>query len=250
MSTFQDKTVLVTGASQGLGKAIASGFAAEGARVIVTSENEEGLAQAVAEIGKLGKTEVGKVVFDISVPDEVEQAVSRIEEKFGRVNILINNVGVGVAKNFRETTLVDFDKVVKTNLRGPFFFTQGIVKNMKEGDSIIFVTSIHADRPSLDPTYDGTKAAINNWTKNLALELASSGIRVNAIAPGHVDKETSGEPREQKDVPLTGRAGLPVDVSNACLFLSDPKKARYITGQILEVGGGLSLWESSLSERL
>jgi len=146
-----------------------------------------------------------------------------------------------LVKKFAETSESDFDLVLSTNFRGPFFLTQKAVKEMKEGSSIIFISSIHAGYPSLDATYDASKAAINSLVVNLALDFASRGIRVNAIAPGHIDVKTKRGPRAQSDVPLGKKAGFSHDIAEACLFLADSEKARYITGLVLPVTGGLHI---------
>jgi NAD(P)-dependent dehydrogenase (short-subunit alcohol dehydrogenase family) len=118
-----------------------------------------------------------------------------------------------------------------------------VAKKMGEGDSILFITSIHAEVPSLDPTYDGSKASINNLILNLSLELASRGVRVNGIAPGHVDT-LNPVPRVAGDVPLGQTAATPKEIANAAVFLSNNNEAKYITGVILPVTGGLHIPKS------
>lgn len=228
MNSFQDNVVLITGGYQGIGKACAEKFLNSGARVAVFDKEETQLPDVMSGVG------------DIADKDSVNKFLDQVENSFGRVNVLINNVGFGFAKHFFDTKEEDFDKVFDVNLRGPFFLTQRIAKNMESSDSILFITSIHATNPSLDPTYDGSKAAINNLVMNLALELAPRGVRVNAIAPGHIDTKNE-TPRQQDDVPLGKKAGTPENIADAALFLSDSEKANYITGAILPVTAGLHI---------
>ncbi len=228
MKNFKDKVVLITGGYQGIGLAVAQEFVAQEARVAIFDK----------EVVKLEGVLTG--VGDITNEKEVEDFLKLVSEKLGKVNILINNVGFGFAKKFFETSSSDFDKVFSVNLKGPFFLTQKIADQMTKGDSILFITSIHATNPSLDPTYDGSKAAINNLTLNLSLELAEKGVRVNAIAPGHIDTKNTN-PRTQNDVPLGKSAGLPKNIADAAIFLSDSEKASYITGTILSVTAGLHI---------
>ena len=241
MNSFQDKVVLITGGYQGIGAAVAQKFLDQGARVAVFDKKLPSVSAFDKE-----KTEIPGVlggVGDITDTASVNQFLDQVERQLGKVNILINNVGLGLVKHFFETTETDFDKVFGVNLKGPFFLTQRVAAKMGEGDSILFITSIHATNPSLDPTYDGSKAAINNLVMNLALELAAKSVRVNAIAPGHIDTKNEA-PRVAEDVPLGKKAGTPDSIADASVFLSDPDKASYITGAILPVTAGLHIPKS------
>ncbi|OGY21188.1 MAG: hypothetical protein A2126_02630 [Candidatus Woykebacteria bacterium GWB1_45_5] len=239
-NNFENRAVLVSGAGKGIGKQIALTFAENGASVAFFDRDEKLVGEVVEEINQVGKKIFAKVL-DVSKIEQIDSFLRTIKTQFGEIDILVNNVGTGLVKKFFQTSKEDFDLVFSTNFKGSFFLTQKVAKEMKTGSSIIFITSIHAEHPSLDPTYDGSKAAINSLVANLALELAPKGIRVNAVAPGHIDVETRGEPRQQSDVPLGKKAGLPQDVAKACLFLADNEKARYITGAILPVTGGLHI---------
>jgi len=239
-TSFEDKVVLVSGAGKGIGRQIALAFAKEGAKVALFARDNKKVEEVEKEIKRIGGAVLASTL-DITKINQIDDYLQSVESKFGKIDILINNVGIGVVKKFFNTTAADFDLVLSTNLKGPFFLTQKVAREMGEGSSIIFITSIHAEHPSLDPTYDASKAAINSLVANLALELAPKKIRVNAISPGHIDVETKKEPRQQSDVPLGKKAGLPQDVVNACLFLADNEKARYITGVVLPVTGGLHI---------
>jgi len=237
---FENKVVLVSGAGKGIGRQIALAFAREGAAVAFFARDRQRVEEVEKEIKKSG----GRVLasaFDITKIGQIDEYLRDVKSKFGKVDVLINNAGVGLVKRFAQTTESDFDLVFSTNLKGPFFLTQKVAKEMKEGSSIIFITSVHAEHPSLDPTYDGSKAAINSLVTNLALELASRKIRVNGVAPGHIDTEAEKEPRTQDDVPLGKKAGLPQDIAQVCVFLADNEKARYITGVVLPVTSGLHI---------
>jgi 3-oxoacyl-[acyl-carrier protein] reductase len=240
VANFKNKVVLVSGAGKGIGKETALAFARSGAAVAFFARDKQGVQEVEKEIKRIG----GRVLastFDITKFNQMDDYLKDVKTKFEKIDILVNNVGVGLVKRFFQTSEADFDLVFSTNLKGPFFLTQRVIKEMKAGSSIIFITSIHAEQPSLDPTYDASKAAINSLVKNLALDLAPKGIRVNAIAPGHIDSKKTKEPRVRGDVPLGKKAGLPQDVASACLFLADSEKARYITGAILPVTGGLHI---------
>lgn len=228
MTNLENKVVLITGGYQGIGKACAKKFLDRGYRVAVFDKEKIELDGVLAGVG------------DISDFSAVLSFISTVEQDLGQINILINNVGFGYSKRFFETTMEDFDKVFAVNLKGPFFLTQSVSKKMKAGDSILFITSIHATNPSLDPTYDGSKAAINNLVMNLSLDLAPQGVRVNAIAPGHIDTKNTN-PRVAEDVPLGKKAGAPENIADAALFLSDPVVSSYVTGVVLPVTAGLHI---------
>lgn len=236
---FGGKVVCVSGAGKGIGKQIAISFAENGARVGFFDKDSTKVAQVEKELTALGADFVSEEV-DVTNSPQVEEFVKKLKTKLGPIDILINNVGMGLVKKFENTTEEDFDQVFSTNLKGSFFLTQQVVKEMKGGSSIIFVSSIHAEHPSLDPTYDSSKAAVNSLVTNLALDLAARNIRVNAVSPGHIDVENS-QPRAREDVPLGQKAGLPVDVANACLFLANNAVAGYITGVNLPLTGGLHI---------
>lgn len=228
MNNFAKKVVLITGGYQGIGRTVAEEFIKKGAKVAILDKEKVFLDGVYSKTGNIQDQETVAVFVD------------EVEKKLGRINILINNVGLGVVKRFFETEEKDFDQVFGVNFKGPFFLTQKVAKKMKTGDSILFITSIHATSPSLDPTYDSSKAAINNLILNLSLELAVNGVRVNAIAPGHIDTKNV-VPREAEDVPLGKKAGLPKNIAEAAIFLADDEKASYITGTILLVTGGLHI---------
>ncbi len=230
------KTVLITGAGKGIGKAIALKFAEEGYKVAFFDKDQE-LVKAVENELRIMNTELWVDCFDILDATSLDNLLRKV----GNVDVLVNNVGFGKVKRFYQTTEKDLMDVYNVNFKAPFFLTQKIAAKMRKGSSIIFITSIHGVHPSLDPSYDSSKSAVDNLIINLALGLAKDGIRVNGVAPGHIDVSGSLKVREQPDVPLYKEAGTPEDVAESCLFLADDKKARYITGIILPVTGGLHI---------
>ncbi|KKQ67077.1 MAG: Short-chain dehydrogenase/reductase SDR [Candidatus Daviesbacteria bacterium GW2011_GWA2_38_24] len=237
---FSEKVIVISGAAKGIGKATALEFANLGGKVAIFDKDQDAVLEIKNELEKLSSNFLVNNV-DITNLNEVERFLSRVREKFGNIDVLVNNAGFGFTKKFEQTSPQEFDAVLNTNFKGAFFLTQKALPILNNRASIIFITSIHAEHPSLDPTYDSSKAAINSFVTNLALQLSSREIRVNAIAPGHIDVNTESSPRDQEGVPLYKKAGFPKDIANACVFLADNERARYITGTILPVTGGLHI---------
>lgn len=239
-ATFKNKVVVVSGAGEGIGKNIVLSFARKDSKVVFFDKNKQAVDELKRELSQY-PIQFQAEVLNISNIKKVNDLIEKIWRMFGQIDILINNVGIGAQVRFFDITPSLLELVWKTSYRGPFFLTQKVVEKMNEGGNILFISSIHAEHPSLDPAYDGTKAAINSLIANLALQLSQRKIRVNGIAPGHIDTKTAGEPMKKPDVPLFKKAGLPKDIAQACLFLADNQKAGYITGIILPVSGGLHL---------
>lgn len=235
-----NKVVLISGAGKGIGRACALAFAEQGAKVALFARDEKTLQQVKKAIQKYNVPYVIQSV-DINQSIAVEHFVKTVVKELGKIDILINNAGLGLVKKFETTSEEEYETVMSTNFKGSFFLTQRCMRYFQKNANIIFVSSIHSEHPSLDPIYDASKAAINNLVLNLALSFAPKNIRVNAVVPGHIDVQTILKPRSQKDVPLGKKAGLPNDVANACLFLADNEKARYITGVLLPITGGLHI---------
>ena len=227
---LENKVAIVTGAASGIGLAIAQKFLAEGAKVIALD---------------LGSTEgFESIICDISNHEAIEKAVAEVKEKFGRVDILINNAGIYPFKNFTEMTEADWDKVLGVNLKGTFMLTQAAAKVMPDGGKIVNISSIASLVGFEGLThYCASKGGINGWTRALALELAPRKINVNAVAPGAIETPglNVGLNEESKKGFLTlipwQRIGQPEDIANATAFLAS-SEADYITGQVLVVDGG------------
>lgn len=242
--SLEGKVALVTGASRGIGKAIAKAYADAGASVLLSSRKLADLEAAAAEIG--GDVEV--TVANAGDPAQAEAAVERCIERFGGVDILVNNAATNPYMGpTMDIDLARYDKTWEVNLRGVLVWTQLVWKrSMRDrGGSIINIASVGG--LSVEPSigiYNATKAALLHLTRTLAAELAPD-VRVNAIAPGLVKTDMARalwEPNEARigaSMPL-GRLGEPADIANAALFLASDM-ASWITGQTIVVDGGALL---------
>ena len=233
-----------TGAGSGLGQGIARRFAEAGARVIVHyRSNREGAQAVVGQIGPSALALQADLSDEAAVAALVEHAVAAM----GRIDVLVNNAGTYPLHGLLEMTASAWDEVINANLRSAFLCTQAVARQMiaqSSGGAIVNITSIEAENPApLHSHYNAAKAGLAMLTKSSALELGSSGIRVNAVAPGLIWREgieqawPDGVERWQRRAPL-GRLGMPEDVADACLFLASAA-ARWITGATLLVDGGV-----------
>lgn len=237
MRSSQPVTI-VTGGANGIGEAIARSFVSDGHPVAVVDRDAAGCRRIARWATSLGARFL-PVVMDVADLSEHRRAVDRIRRSLGPIGILVNCAGKGVSQSFLRTEPPEFDDVFATNLRGPYFFTQAVVRRMKRGGSILFITSVHQDEPVGDPTYSMSKAALKVLVKELALALAHWKIRVNGVAPGAIRHRLSIERRFVR-VPLGKRRGATAEVARMVHFLCSPA-ASYITGELVTVDGGLSL---------
>ena len=244
MSPPAARVALVTGAARGIGLAAARRFLDEGWRVALLDIEGELLGEVVAEIARPDATLA--LTCDLADPDAITAAFAALSARFGRLDALVNNAGTAVFKPLLETTLEDWNRVLAVNLTGPFLTTQLAAPLMAEtgGGAIVNITSISGLRAStLRVAYGTSKAALAHLTKQQAAELASLGIRVNAVAPGPVDTAMakavhSPEIRaDYRDAIPLARYGLEEELANAIYFLCS-EQASYITGQVLAVDGG------------
>lgn len=244
MPPSSQKVALVTGAARGIGLATAKRFLAEGWRVALLDIDGDTLRNAVASIGDSDHTLV--LECDVSDAREVAAAIDKLAKRFGRLDALINNAGVAVFASVLETSDEDWSRILAVNLSGPFLCTKAAVPLMREhaGGAIVNITSISAVRAStLRSAYGTSKAGLAHLTKQLAVELASLGIRVNAVAPGPVDTamaravHTAEIRADYHDAIPLNRYGLEDELAEAILFLSS-ERSSYITGQVLAVDGG------------
>jgi NAD(P)-dependent dehydrogenase (short-subunit alcohol dehydrogenase family) len=244
---LKDKVALITGGDSGIGRAVAIAFAKEGAdsAIVYLSEEEEDANRTKGRVEELGRKLV-KIQGDVGDPDFCKKAVERTVQELGKLDILVNNAAEQhVGEGIEDVTPEQLEKTFRTNFFGYFNLTRAAIKHLKSGAVIINTTSIQAYRPKpklID--YASTKAAILNFTRSLATELAESGIRVNGVAPGPIwtpliPSSFSAEEVEQfgKDVPL-GRPGQPSEVAPCFVFLASEIDSSYITGQVLHVNGG------------
>ena len=259
--SLKGKNVLVTGATSGIGQAIAVHFVAEGANVALNYRNDiSKLDQTKEMISKASTADGGGKVFpveaDVSEEADIVRMLEETIDKFGSLDILINNAGIQNNAPSHELTTADFDKVIEVNLRGAYLCARESLKHfMSKGSSgiIINVSSVHEIIPR--PTYVSysmSKGAMENMTKTLALEYAPHGIRVNAIAPGATATPINSSWTEDKQklkeveshIPM-GRVGTAEEMAAITAFLADDDAA-YITGQTLFVDGGLTLYPDFL----
>ncbi|MCK1715540.1 MULTISPECIES: SDR family oxidoreductase [unclassified Bradyrhizobium] len=244
MPQAPQNVALVTGAARGIGLATAKKFLAEGWRVALLDIERELLGRAVAEIDQ-GETTLA-LTCDVSDVASVGAAIKTIERRFGRLDALVNNAGIAVFAPLMETQDADWRRVLEVNLTGPFLCTKAAVPLMRDGSggAIVNITSISAVRAStLRSAYGTSKAGLAHLTKQLAVELASLNIRVNAVAPGPVDTAMAKQVHSQEiradyhdAIPLN-RYGLEEELAEAIFFLCS-ERSSYITGQILAVDGG------------
>jgi 3-oxoacyl-[acyl-carrier protein] reductase len=245
MYSLKDKVAMVTGASQGIGRATAIALAAAGAKVVCAARNVEKLEAVVAEIGAKDQ-EARAIQLDVGNGEQVKAAFKQIGERFGRLDILVNNAAVtrdGLALRMK---LEDWESVLRTNLTGAHLCTQqalGMMLRQRAG-RIINVTSVVAQMGNAgQANYVAAKAGLIGLTKAIAMEVASRSITVNAVAPGFITTPmTDPLPQNVKDamlarVPL-GRMGSDSDVAAAIVFLASDE-AGYITGHVLDVNGGM-----------
>ena len=237
------KVVLVTGASRGIGRAIAKLLSNEGYIVIANFNKSEDAAESLKNelIGNGKEIEIYKA--DVSKRDEVEKMVEYIINKYGTIDVLVNNAGIDLVKLFTDVSDEDWNYVINTNLYSTFVTSQIVLKEMinKKVGCIINISSIFGIiGASCESIYSISKAGMDALTKSLAKELALSNIRVNSIAPGLIDTDMNNDLSEEdiqnieKEIPV-GRIGKTEEVASAVLMLIENE---YITGQIIEVNGG------------
>ena len=243
MSRLTDKVALVTGASRGIGAAIAKRLAAEGANVAITyAKNAKAAADVVTAIEGAGRKAFA-VQADAADADAVRSAVEQTAKTFGRIDVLVNNAGALIPKPFEESTLEDIDRMFDINVRGLLVATQAALKHMPDGGRIISIGSCVGERmmtPGLT-TYSATKGAVKMFTQGLSREVGRRGITVNNVQPGPIDTDmnpASGEwAAPQVANTALNRYGKVDEVAALVAFVASPEAA-YITGANLTVDGG------------
>ena len=239
---MSEKLALVTGASRGIGKACAIELAKAGYDIVINyAGNVEAANKTVEEIKALG-VEAAAYRFDVSNKEEVDKNIAEIVEKYGRIDVLVNNAGITRDGLFMRMTDENWNAVINTNLSSAFFVSQPVVKVMmkqRSGAIVNMASVVGVSGNAGQANYSAAKAGLIGLTKTLAKELGSRNIRVNAVAPGFINTDMTKDLDTSKFtdfIPLK-RLGEPEDIAKAVKFLA--VDAQYVTGQVLEVDGGL-----------
>ena len=246
MKLLQNKTVLITGASRGIGKGIATVFAEHGANVMFTYSSSVDAANALeTELQALGVQAKG---YQSNAADfeQAQELVENVLADFSTIDVLINNAGITKDNLLMRISEEDFDKVIEVNLKSVFNLTKAVQRTMlkQRHGSIINMSSVVGVKGNAGQSnYAASKAGIIGFSKSIALELGSRNIRCNVIAPGFIETEMTAKLSEEvvagwrAGIPLK-RGGTPNDVANACVFLASDLSS-YITGQVINVDGGM-----------
>ena len=245
MFRLDGRTALVTGASQGIGEAVAKRLAAQGAKVVLAARNEEKLAAVAATIAADGGAAL-PFALDVSRPETIPARIKELPEGFAELDILVNNAGVTADNLLARMSLDDWNRVLTTNLTGAFALCREVVRGMmrRRYGRIVNVTSVVGLMGNAgQANYAASKAGLIGLTKSLARELGSRSITVNAVAPGYVETAMTDALPEKAREGLTGaialgRLGQVDDVAWAVLYLASAE-AGYVTGETLNVSGGL-----------
>ncbi len=241
MASLSGKVAIVTGSSNGIGRAIAERFAEDGAIVVVNhSKSPEKAKQVVTGIQAKGGKALA-VQADMSRVSEARRLVRDTVTQFGRLDILVNNAGKFMPKPLAETTEDEFDQVMALNAKGPYFAMQEAAQVLKEGGRIINISTegTHVSFPGAT-AYLGSKGALEQFTKGLAQELAPRGITVNTVSPGFTETGMMTDHYRQIGIQLSPlkRLGLPKDIADVVVFIVS-EEARWLTGQNIHAGGGI-----------
>ena len=241
MGSLTEKVAIVTGASAGIGRAIVERLAQEGAAVVVNYGKSADKAKAVvAGIESKGGKAVA-IHADLSKIADARRLVRETVQRFGRLDILVNNAGISLAKSLVETTEQEFDQIFALNAKGPYFAMQEAATVIADGGRIVNISTggTHLGVPGAT-AYLGTKAALEQFTKGLAHELASKGVTVNTVSPGFTDTAMLWDSFRETGAQMSPlkRLGTPGDIADVVLFIVSDQ-ARWLTGQNLQASGGV-----------
>jgi acetoacetyl-CoA reductase len=245
VGTLKEAVVVVTGASRGLGRAIAEELSGGGAKVVVNySRSKEPAEELVNQISESGGEAIA-VQADVSDAEQAQKLIDQALERFNRVDVLINNAGINIDRTLRKLSVEDWDKVIQVDLNSAFYTVHAVLPHMTDqgGGKIINMSSFVGEAGNIgQANYSAAKAGLLGFTKTAAQELARFGITVNAIAPGFIETDmVANIPEEaqqklRKQVPL-GRFGKPEEVAKAVRYLIED--GDYITGQSIDINGGI-----------
>ncbi len=248
MERLRDRVALVTGAAQGLGRAIAAALAREGAVVGIVDINGTGAQAAAARIAAAGGRTLA-VVADVTRAEQARAAVAGLTDRFGRLDVLVNNAMWSRRDSVAEVTEESLDRMIAVGLKAIFWTVQAVLPHMTAAHrgSIINMSSVAGEMGFADTSiYSAVKAGVVGLTRSLAAELGTVGVRVNAISPGaiptvasHATIDAAGWEARRRRTPL-GRIGAPDDVAAAAVFLASDESA-FITGEVLRVDGGWAM---------
>ena len=248
MLDFTNQVVLVTGAGspKGIGRTIAQTFGKPGAKVVICDINQAGCDANVEEMKKRG-IEAAGYAANLTDPDAVKELVNKIVEKYGRIDVLVNNAGISQKVTVADMTLDDIKRIFSVNMFGLFLITQAVCEVMKKQKygRIVHLSSVSGKRGGGvfgGAHYSASKAAVLGFSKNLAREVSQYGITTNCVCPGLINTEIwKSMPKEQADAVIAGipmgRPGETQEVANAIVFLAS-KEASYITGEEIDINGG------------
>lgn len=244
------KIAIVTGGAGGIGEALAMGLGLHGATVIVSSRNQEAIDRVAAEITKASGNEAAAIACDVTSEESMNALVDRVKDKYGRIDILVNAMGMNIKHDAFEYPMEDWDRLFDVNVKGTMISCKAagrIMREQRQG-AIINLSSVRGIRGYTggNSGYCATKGAVELITRSLALEWAPSGIRVNAIGPAliitpgtkHIAENPELAKKYAAAVPM-GRIGLPEDLAGACVYLASDA-AGFVSGQTIYVDGGLT----------
>ena len=245
MTDLTGRIALVTGASQGIGRACALELAKVGATVALAARNETKLAEVAAEIAAAGGTPAA-FSLDVASEESIKNGAKAVLDRFGKVEILVNNAGITRDDLMMRMKRADWDDVLSTNLTGTFLLTQALLRQMMKnrwGRIINIASVVGRTGQEGQVNYAASKAGLIGFTRSLAREVASRGITVNAVAPGYIETPMTAVLDEKlrakmvEQIPL-GRPGTDTEIAHSIAFLAS-EKAGYITGHVLDVNGGM-----------